>query len=76
MLSSGSRKMDKSMNSMLGAGLGNPFRDFYVDELEIFPFFKFVSGAKEVDYDVGVLNHSFDLILILVVHGVVKPGAV
>lgn len=76
MLSSSSREMDKPMNSMLGTGFCNPFRDLYVDELEILPFFKFVSGAKEVDYDVGVLDHSFNLILVLVVHGIVKPGAV
>jgi hypothetical protein len=35
-----------------------------------------MSGAQQVDDDIRVADHAFDLTLILVVHGVVNPRAV
>jgi len=64
------------MHTMLDAGLGDPLCSFDVDKLEVFLLFDFVSGAEEVDDDVRVLDHSFDLLLVLVVHGVVDPCSV
>ena len=64
------------MHSVLGAGLGYAFGDLNVDELEVLPPFDFVPGAKQIDNHVGILQHAFDLSLVLVVHAVVQPRAV
>ena len=64
------------MHTMLGASLGDPLRDFNVDELEIFNFLDLVSGPQQIDGDVGDDNHFLELLLILIIHGVVKPGPI
>ena len=68
--------MDESVNSVLGAGLGDAFCHLDIDELEILPLLQLVSGAEQVDDHVGILDHSLDLCLIAVVHAPVDPGAV
>lgn len=71
-----SGEVDESMDSVLGAGVGNPFGNFNVDELKVLAFFEFMSGAEQVDDDIGVTDHALNLALVLVVHGVVNPRAV
>lgn len=68
--------MDQPMDSMFCTSLGDSFCSLDVDELEILQFFDFVSGAQQIDHNIGVLHHSLDLLLVLEVHGVVHPGPV
>jgi len=64
------------MNSVLFAGMSYSLRDFNIDELKVLSLLEFVSWTQKIDYDVRILDHSLNLVLVLIVHVVIDPGTI
>ena len=64
------------MDALFGTGLCNTFGYLNVDELKVLYLFDFVSGTKQIDDDVRILDHLFNLMLVFIVHAIVEPGPV
>ena len=56
--------MDESVNSVLGARLGDAFCHLDIDELEILPLLQLVPGAEQVDDHVGPLHGARDRVAV------------
>jgi len=70
------RKVDQSMDSVLGTSLGDSFCDFNIDEFEILSFLEALPGTDKIDNYIGVLDHILDHLLIFEVHVPLQPRLV